>query len=77
MVAILFLGGVQLIMLGILGEYIWRASDQVRARPLYIVMDEIGFENTRQGELIREAVTAGPHRLPSRQATAQTSGDDQ
>lgn len=44
MVAILFLGGVQLLMLGMLGEYIWRASDQVRGRPLYIVMDQIGIE---------------------------------
>jgi polyisoprenyl-phosphate glycosyltransferase len=50
MVAILFLGGVQLIMLGILGEYIWRTSAQVLARPLYIVMDEIGFEKNIQEE---------------------------
>ncbi|MCP3958323.1 MAG: glycosyltransferase family 2 protein [bacterium] len=44
MVAILFLGGVQLVMLGILGEYLWRTSDQVRGRPLFIVMEEIGFD---------------------------------
>jgi dolichol-phosphate mannosyltransferase len=64
MVAILFLGGVQLIMLGVLGEYIWRASDQVRARPLYVVMDEIGFDKTRQSESTREAFTLGSHRGP-------------
>jgi dolichol-phosphate mannosyltransferase len=76
MVAILFLGGVQLIMLGILGEYIWRASDQVRARPLYVVMDEIGFEKARQWESTREAFNPRLHRGPNRQTTSQTSGDD-
>ena len=44
MVAVLFIGGVQLLMLGILGEYIWRATDQVRGRPQYIVMETVGFE---------------------------------
>ena len=76
MVAILFLGGVQLIMLGILGEYIWRTSEQVRARPLYIVMDEIGFKKNKQTETTREAPTPGSHRLPGGQATAQATGDE-
>ena len=47
MVIVLFLGGVQLITLGVLGEYIWRGVDESRRRPLYIIMEEINFDNDK------------------------------
>jgi dolichol-phosphate mannosyltransferase len=42
MAAVLVLGGIQMLMLGVLGEYLWRVLDETRQRPRYLIEDTIG-----------------------------------
>ena len=43
LVAILFFSGIQLISLGVIGEYLGRVYEEVKARPLFLVREELGF----------------------------------
>ena len=41
---ILFMGGLILLTLGIIGEYLGRIYDEVKQRPLYVIKEKIGFD---------------------------------
>ena len=47
-VSIMFFAGVQLVSLGIIGEYMARIYEEVKARPLYVVAEEIGVDGGTQ-----------------------------
>jgi polyisoprenyl-phosphate glycosyltransferase len=55
MVVVLLVGGLQMVMMGVLGEYLWRALDESRRRPRYII------EETTDGGRA-EALPAPAHR---------------
>jgi polyisoprenyl-phosphate glycosyltransferase len=52
-VLILMIGGFQLFVLGMFGEYLWRVCDEVRGRPLFLVQELTG-EFSRVQQVVRE-----------------------
>ena len=54
MVVLLIIGGVQMVMIGILGEYLWRNLDETRKRPRSII------EQTTEVEEVKPAAANQP-----------------
>ena len=46
-IALLLIGGLQLVFLGVIGEYIGRIYSEAKARPLFLVLEELGLEAAR------------------------------
>jgi hypothetical protein len=44
-ISVLFFSGVQLISLGVIGEYLGRVYEEVKGRPLFLVAEEVGVEH--------------------------------
>lgn len=68
-ISVMILSGVQLISLGVLGEYLGRVYEEVKARPLFIVAEEIGASrpvDAVQGERPKAGVAAPLERVSAR-----------
>jgi glycosyltransferase involved in cell wall biosynthesis len=63
-IACLAIGGVQLVCLGAVGEYVGRIYGEVKRRPLYIVRDRLGFNEERVTVSPREQVRMISNRAP-------------
>lgn len=55
-IAIWFVGGVQLICMGIIGEYVGRIYGESKRRPLYVVRERMGFEAADTADALRPRV---------------------
>ena len=60
MVAIVFLGGIQLVTLGVVGEYVGQVFMEVKRRPLYVIDEAVGFETKPGTDSEPSARSASP-----------------
>lgn len=73
LVAVLFLGSIQLISLGIIGEYLGRIYDEVKGRPMYLIQQSWGIDNPIAGRFDgRSAIITGGTVEPSRRSPTST-----
>lgn len=74
--SVVFIGGVQLVVLGILGEYIWRIADGVRDRPRFIIMDRRGFSPDETPGKDQEIYRPHSHEKPAADRTVEPQQDN-
>lgn len=76
LVIVLLLGGTQLTVIGIMGEYLWRAVEESRGRPLYVIRDvRVAGPNQRRPQVPRRGrrPTASPTPLPDTEPASSVS----
>ena len=73
--AVLFLGGVQLVLIGILGEYLGRIYAEVKRRPLYLVKERLGFASGGR-PVVRDPAPVGRPASPHQPPVRGSAGED-
>jgi dolichol-phosphate mannosyltransferase len=53
-ILLLIIGGLIMIMLGIIGEYLWRVYDETRNRPVYIIQSKVNLDHSNESKLHTE-----------------------
>lgn len=69
-IAVLFLGGIQLISVGIIGEYVGRLYGEAKRRPLYLIRERLGFP-----EMAAVPAQPGRRRVPRDVGDRRSRGD--